>query len=49
MEKEQAQRIAIEFAKVAISSAASPFYFNEKGANDIANFIETLTKRLVSQ
>lgn len=49
MEKERAQEIAIEFAKEAIASGSASFYFNEKGANDIADFIEKLTERLAAQ
>lgn len=49
MEKESAQKLAIEFAKEAIASGSAPFHFNEKGATDIADFIEKLTERLAAQ
>lgn len=51
MDKFQAQAIAIELAKIAVGSPSGSIsvYPNTENANNIADFIETLTNRLADQ
>lgn len=51
MDKIQAQALAVELAKIAVGSPSGSLsvYPNTQSANDIADFIESLTDRLAAQ
>lgn len=50
MNKHEAQAIAIELAKIALANIGgnSTVYPSKSSANDVADFIETLTDRLTT-